>query len=150
MKHWLHETLSLKRRQWSIKNGWLGKSSWSSHAALCLMDQGHNIRRGTVICFDRICLHYELPPLVQGAPHCKHFLSTLGFWEFFQKIQFFLRKCLNVHSLRTNSCLNVHGVCKNLCLNVHSPYLLCILFEYGKGMSHVLEPLQFIWWIEAK
>ena len=44
------------------------------------------------------------------------------------------RKCLNVHSVRTNFCLNVHGVCTNLGLNVHSPCLLCNPIECGKGM----------------
>ena len=46
------------------------------------------------------------------------------------------RKCLNVHSVRTNFCLNVHGVCTNLCLNVHSPCLLCSPFEYRKGIDN--------------
>ena len=52
------------------------------------------------------------------------------------------RKCLNVHSVRTNFCLNVHGVCTNLCLNVHSPCLLCSPFEYGKGMYKFVSMLR--------
>ena len=39
------------------------------------------------------------------------------------------RKCLNVHSLRTNFSLNVHSVCTNLCLNVHRVPPLCYIVQ---------------------
>ena len=61
--------------------------------------------------------------LYPALPHFEHYIwyIILNVW-----------KCLNVHSVCTNSCLIVHGVCTNLCLNVHSPCLFIGLLNMGK------------------
>ena len=73
-------------------------------------------------------------------PHSPDFIKI--FANNVTLLLFLFRKCLNVHSVRTNCCLNVHSVCTNLCLNVRSIiYYICLL-NMGKVCTNQFSMLK--------